>query len=82
MHDGGCSSEEGVGRDDHFSILDRQGAENDLEGTCAAAGRYGVPHIVAKGERLLELASARAESQRTVLQRLIDHPQDRLSILR
>jgi hypothetical protein len=82
MHDGGCRSEEGVCRDDHFSILDRQGAEDDLEGARTAAYRYCVRHIVAEGECLLELASARAESQRTVLQRLVDHAQDLLSILR
>ena len=42
----------------------------------------GVRHIVAEGERLLELAGARAEGERAVLQRLIDHAQDRLAILR
>ena len=82
MHDGGRSGEEGVRRDDHFSTLDRQGAEDDLEGTGAAAHGHCVRHMVAKGERLLELAGARAEGERSVLQRLVDHAQDRLAILR
>ena len=82
MHGGGRGGEEGIRRNDHFPVLDLQDPENDLEGTGPAAHCYGVGSIVATGERLLEIAGARSESEGAALERLIDHPQDLLAILR